>query len=294
MHDLASELHEVLHRRLARREALRPAHNLHASDVTHPERRFCPREWAIRANVRSRFDRTRLVGAAEAATWGFGKNIEDLVRGWLKGDLWGDWHCPHCGEDLKARTHPDRCPWCGWSKFFDYIERRFVSKRSGISCSIDGFWVQPDQSKVLLEIKSVMKEEFSALIGPYAEHAHRTRLYLRILAEAKKKPKKLRLDQAVVLYVCKGGYTKNVDVLSYAHADKPYSPFKTFVVDRNDGAIEDDYRVGQSAYFASLGQVPMPERICATPSSSRAVICDVCEQCFGKKYPPGVKIKTKS
>lgn len=285
----AGTLREALHKHLRRVDLERPAVNLHASDVTREEAEFCPRAPTIK--VRNKVPPSkREVITSMAVTWEWGRLVEQQVREWFAemGMAVGDWECRHdpCGRMFTWQKRPKVCRGCG-GVAFKYHERRAISAVSGIGCGIDLLVDYGENLLRLVEVKSIDKEKFAELAMAKAEHKLRTQLYLRCMAESDDPVwERVNRTRARVLYVTKGGFgVKTPEMGSWSFADGGFSPFKEYVIDRDDAEVE--YLV-QRAMQARIGMSggAIPDKIAACKgglASKRAQLCDVNMQCFKMK-----------
>lgn len=300
-------LREVLHRQLANdAEPGRPLERIHASDITYQDRPFCPRERAILIRDKKKPPTQRL-STSENITYGIGHWLEDkLIETFADaGMAIGDWKCNHCGTVYKFCKRPWKCGTktggnvCG-HKHFSYVELRITSPMTGISCGIDLVLEMPGQAKhKMVEIKSMDKDVFKTLQAPLAEHGVRTKLYMRSAAEladctdnAFNFVKMLDTESAFILYTTKGGYGTACDeVANWNFWDSAYSPFKDYLVQRDDKSLEPyiakavEYKVWYDNFKAGTA-LPIPGRICTSSIDKRSKQCSSQTPCWTQK--PGV------
>lgn len=280
-----------LHRLLAREEEVRYSTDyIHASEVTSEDPEFCPREMAL-YDVTGRRGWTQPIGAASQFVFDLGHAIQGLITRYMQetGMAYGNWRCSVCDRSWGMQRRPSRCSVCGGVSTVEYEEPRFLSAVSGISGGMDLLVQLPGRDLlVLVEVKGLRRDDFRKLVAPLAEHRVRTRLYLRAIAEAQD-PAALLVDseEARLLYVCKGGWgEKDVEVLRWGDS-QGWSPFKEFVVERDDESCEVYHRKAKAVTDFRRGTTGMPEGICPTQFAPRAKGCPVVHQCFGGHYPPG-------
>lgn len=279
-------LRQMLHKHIQYVEEERDPANLNASTVTWQEREFCAREPIIRRQLKIPLRKKRIT-TAEAVTFEWGRETERRVQRWFRdmGMAVGDWKCAHkpCGKLHRWQTQPKACGTCGGESFI-YEERRAYSKLSGIGCGLDLVLNVGKPKLRLLEVKSLDKDKFKDLAGPYAEHKIRTQLYLRCIDESEDPQlKDIATDAAKILYVSKGGYgTMAPDMLTWDFQDGKFSPFKEYVIERSDERTDALVARARAAWEALQGGA-MPERICSSLSSPRAQDCPAAQACFNAK-----------
>lgn len=289
-----------MHQQLSGEEPGRPLTRLHASDLTYDAHPFCPRERAYQTILKKK-PPNQFLSTSEQITFGIGRWLEDKIVDTFveNGMAVGDWKCRHCSQMYVFCKRPPKCKSCG-HRFFEHIEKRVISDITGVSCGIDLLVSLPGNSKhSVIEIKSMDKEMFKTLVAPLAEHATRTKLYLRSLAESSQPWTNLvDTEKAYILYTTKGGYgTACEEVPTWQFYDAAFSPFKDYVIERDDASI--DHIVGPALEFKvwkdqydeltkaedsdGLADLPLPERICASSLDKRAKKCSCLSPCFIKK-----------
>lgn len=282
----APSVKKLLHQKLCTVQPGRSFKTAHASDLTKPD--YCPRRVALYLLAKMKPPPERL-GTSLASTFAMGRMVEGLIRNeWLVDHVVGWWECVVCRNPSRFGKKPKGVvggceSGCRW----EYVEPRFKDPTTGISCGVD-FLIQQDTGKHLpVECKIMDKDMFRDLMMPMAEHKLRTQLYLYLIANSDN-PVKDRIDtsQALVLYVSRSYGFKDEEVYGYGVKDDPFSPFKEFVVKRNDEALQKMLEKGaQLETFKQKGI--MPPGICNTPMEPVAKKCKVCKTCFSGKYPAG-------
>ena len=257
----------------------RSIHKIHASDLTKDDPEFCPREIALlRINQKARKD--QFIGQATKVAFEIGEAYHDLVRDkWLREIAVGNWICPHCKYKVEFSKLPKTvCPQCEYTDW-QYDEVGFYSGELGISGHIDYIADLNMQKHIIVEIKSMDKDQYADLVAPLAEHRIRTSLYLKII-ESSDSPYKDHIDltHARILYVSKG-YGKKDD-------DGKFTPFKEYIIKRNDDAIQSylDKAVAMVA-FTEKGLIPCG--VCKNAFDKRMKSCGAATHCFGQSYPAG-------
>lgn len=273
-----------LHQALVRDDAPRDPEVIHASDLT--DENFCAREQVLRRLTGKGYDRP--VTAALSMVYHLGRNSQALLTNLLAvaGVVVGNWRCRTCNHLEEFRGPVSACPECDSDQVV-YEEMRFTSKANGASCGVDVLFRPPGAKKlIVVEIKGYQKDDFKKLVMPLWEHRLRTALYLRIIAESDH-PAKNEIDtaQARVLYMCKDGYgQQDEDIKDWRLGDGKWSPFKEYVVDRDDESTE--YLAQLAARVTQFRKEGvMPYGVCPTQFVRRAKGCAVVHECFGGKYP---------
>lgn len=280
-----TSLRMILHRHLSGYRDGRDIKNLHASEVTHSDPEFCPRLKALRIKL-GQENPDEFLSTSLAVTFDIGRKLEDSIVGWFAemGMAVGDWKCVTCGSEHIFQKRPHKCKTCGCA-VFKYKEWRVESPVTGVTCGIDLLLDKGGKKLKAVELKSMDKEQFKALAMPLAEHRSRSRLYLQSIAESTD-PRANRVDTSSmeILYVSKGGFgTACSEVETWSFKDASFSPFKPFVIERDDGAIE-EYTEKGKAYqqFRETGK--LPPRICPTTFHPQAKKCKHMIACFGGDY----------
>lgn len=274
------------HKALAGYRPGRSHKTVHASDVTDPSYEFCPREYALR-DLSGAVPESEFLSTSQQVVFAIGNSLQEWVtRDVLKGVAVTDWKCLACGTMVVLTALPEKCVACG-CRGFKPVEHRFVSKKSGISCGIDTLVRLDGPKLVAVECKTMGLEEFKKLAMPLAEHAQRTKLYMRIIDESDD-PARERIDtsKAHVLYITKEGYgTQASNHQAWGFMDGKWSPFREYIVTRDDKAVEALVAKAATlnAWRESLDTLetkPMPSRICPTPFCKRATSCKMVHACF--------------
>ena len=288
-------LRKILHQHLCGTEVGRSFKNLHASDVTYGEYQFCARERAYQESLNKK-PPIHFLSTAENVTFDIGRFVEEKVIDTFveAGIAVGDWKCKHCGSMFKFCKRPPVCKHCG-HKHFKHVEQRVLSDKTGISCGIDLLLNLPGAPKHrVVEIKSIDKDQFKSLVAPLGEHEQRTKLYLKCLAESSQDWCNLvQKDWAYVLYVSKGGYgTQCEEVAMWNFHDSPFSPFKDYVVERDDASLKKVLEQPLNLMKWKQAQLagenpPLPPRLCSSSLDKRAKKCSCLNPCFLKQATEG-------
>lgn len=283
-----SQLSYWLHKASIRSIDPRPLTRIHASDVTKPE--WCGRRHAL-AQLTGKTGRKEFIGTATSLVFHQGHELATYVieKAVEAGIAYGGWVCVPCGERLNFGPKPERCGACGLS-LVRYEEERFRSEICGIGGGLDLLVSLPGFRKlVLVELKTIGKEEFKKLAMPLAEHHDRTNLYLRLVKESRH-PQAKNIDhtQARVLYISKGGYgERSSKPKEWGLKDQSYTPFKEFVVKADPESSQVYSDMARPLFLWQLGKAGLPDGICETAVCSRAQRCDMFNECFGGQYKAG-------
>ncbi len=282
-----SSLRYHIHKTLSDFDARRSHHIIHASELTKDDG-ICCREYALLDVLGDDVvlpDRDK--SASEEVTWEFGRMIQERVVHWFAdaGIALSDWECRGCGKMEGICKRPRQCEECG-SSAYRAVEPRFISKKSGASCGIDLF-VQFGTGPIkIVEIKTIDPKEFKELKMPLQEHRLRTNLYMRIVEESDD-PFRFEVDtkEAIVFYVSKGGYGCADPDLRRWGLSEYFSPFKEFEVSRHDSSTNEISRRAKVVTDFRAGKVGMPEGVCATMMTERALKCVCRKPCFSGDFP---------
>ena len=197
----------LLHEHLAGYQKARPHHNIHASALTKtgPDE-FCPREYCL-LDLLEKVPKDEFVPACSAVTWEMGRMFQDMIVNDLAnaGKAVCSWRCVSCGHLHEFCKRPMACASCS-CKAFRPVEPRGLSKETGASCGIDVLVDLGLPKLRIVEIKTMLKDDFKNLIAPIAEHKVRTSMYLQIVADTEAPwAQYVDTEAAHILYMCKGG-----------------------------------------------------------------------------------------
>lgn len=278
-------LRKYLHDRISRVEPPRSRMVVHASDLTKEDYEFCPRERVLQLLLGEK-GKDEYLNTCLAFTFSMGHAIaEVLIHGHLLDIAVGNWKCPHCGNVVKFSLHPKTgCPECGHRKL-NYEEVRIKCKSSGASCGIDLFVKLPGRPKLqLVELKTMEKDGFKDLKSPLSEHRIRTSLYLRMVADSDY-AHLVDSEEGIVLYVIKGFGASDPSLAGDGVHEK-LSPFKEFVVGRDDATVEPYLASAKPVKtFHETGEIP--EGICEVYDCKRALKCSTRTRCFSGDFKAG-------
>lgn len=276
-----------LHKHLSDFDPARTLKTIHASELTK-EDGFCPRYYALATETKFK-PKDRWLTTSERMTFQIGRDQERNIVLWFAemGRAICDWKCQACGHLHQFQLRPKTCKTCGVNyRCLEPQEVRFQSEISGASCGADMLIAIGKGKLTYVEIKTMDKEQFKTLAAPLAEHKWRTNLGLRLIEECAA-PYASLVDhtKARVLYTTKGGYGCADDEVQLWGLTDKFSPFKEFVIKRDDKATDDLSRRAQAVKEFREGKVGMPCGICPTAMSKRAQKCPLVKTCFGGDYP---------
>jgi hypothetical protein len=274
-----------LHNHLNIQQPARSNDPVHASSLTKPEG-FCPRYYALLDTTQAK-EWPEFLDTSMNVTFAIGRWMQDWIVHQFAdmGKAVCDWECVSCGNITYVGKRPLVCetPDCH-CKSFKPIEMRFISKVTGASCGVD-MLVELGSGKLRpVEIKTIAPEPYKALVAPLAEHRLRTNLYLRIIEESEVEG--VDTDLALVLYISKGGYGCLAPDLAPMGIKERFSPFKEFIIKRNDNDTEAPSARAKVVKDFRAGEVGMPRGICPTALTKRACVCSLKDVCFSGDYPP--------
>ena len=279
----------LLHKHLSGPETARPLSRIHASELTKPDG-LCARMYAL-SDVTKTKPKDGWLTTSEQVTFGMGRHLQDDVVNWFAdmGKAVGHWRCVACNSLHEFCKRPLGCKVCG-TKVFKPGEVRFESAKNGASCGIDTLLALGELKLRPVEIKTMDKDQFKALVAPLAEHRLRTNLYLRLIDESDSPWSNLvATDVATVLYVSKGGYGCADPQLKTWGLSDGFSPFKEFDIQRHDADTNVLATTSKQVKDFRSGKIGMPKGICTTAMSKRAIACPRKGVCFSGEYPPGEK-----
>lgn len=276
-------LSSMLHAHLRTQDMDRPYDRIHASDLTKED--YCPRRLALMIKTNQPRG-SRWLSTSENVTFDMGRKLQDSVVHWFSdmGIAYADWQCDSCGHMHQFVVRPGKCVKCQCKSLSPH-EIRFKSAKSGASCGVD-MLVKPGTAPKLkkVEIKTIDKDQFKALKMPMAEHRQRTTLYNTICAEDEGHVAKfVDHSDSIILYVSKGGYGCSQEWLATAPTFDKFSPFKEYVIPRNDEMVADLSEMAASfTKFLETGEVP--SGICPTAFCPTAQKCKMKQPCWSGKF----------
>ena len=263
---------DLIQREVGGYEKARSGEQIHASDLTN-DVEYCPRQIRLMELLKKK-PKDRWIPSVLRMTFDDGTAKQWQINNvYLRKYMVGDWLCTWCGHEWWGLGRVD-CPKGGCSsKWVTYDEPFFKDPISEAQGSIDGLVKFPGAEKFrMVEMKIMATSMFKNLKAPLAEHKLRTLLYLALISRSDH-PHKNEIDtsKASVLYCLRGhGMKDEVGEIS---------PFKEFVVKRNDDAIEYLFDKALELTLARGGG-PLPKQICPHQMCPRAEKCPVSKECF--------------
>lgn len=281
----------LLHSKLAGVEAARAHYPLRASTLLKKETEFCPREHAL-LDLGKGKQLNQFVGTSLRHTFNHGKDNEKRVRNvYLRKEAVGPWRCRVCKFESPLFgfcPDPAPCPKCGHKFHWEYVEPEFVHPESGVQCHVDLLLKFPQKPKLhLVELKTMAPDEFKTLVAPLAEHRIRTAFYLQAVASSTwEHAQRIDTTEASILYISKAFGCKDDSLRNQGIKDAPFSPFKEFIIKRDDALNTKSLaRAKVLRVFREGGKVDMPAGICQNSMTPRAKACSSCVACFSGQYP---------
>lgn len=282
-------LKHTLHATLAGFQPGRSHALVHASEATKSgDRQFCIRDYALRdLDAQQQPPPQEYLTTSQRLTFEIGRMVQDRVIHWLSdaGTAITNWRCLVCKHLYDRCRRPSRCAQCGCAEFRPE-EIRLQSALSGIGGGFDVLHLAAGRLQIA-ELKTIDSEAFKKLVAPLAEHRLRTNLYLRVAAESED-PWTERLDLATarILYISKGGFgTLDPSLAAHGLAER-FSPFKEFVVARDDAATQALHERAVRLKQFRAGHAGVPAGVCTTRFAKRAAMCRMAALCFSGDYPP--------
>jgi hypothetical protein len=284
----AQPIKKLVHSNIAKVDPARSIRNIHASAITYDQKPFCPRAYVIMKDAHKK-PRGEFIPTSLRVTFDHGEDMQRrLNQDYLRKEMVGNWKCVSCGKKQTFTRRPTskscvfgstsiRCQW-------EYHEVIIKNDQTGIVGSIDAFINIGKPILRMVEVKTMVKEQFTKLIAPLAEHSLRTKLYLKLIADSSQKfTKRVDTQTASVFYMVKGFGLKDDTLKEMGIKDAPFSPFKEWEVKRDDALILPLLSKAKSVeVWKDTGKVPC--RICSTAFDPQAKKCSVVKLCFGSKY----------
>lgn len=229
---------------------------------------FCPRAHLI--HQRHNHDQQVSVLSQMRIVWELGRAAENHVRKQFirmhgMHRVIGKWRCPceateHCGN---GNPHT-LCQSCG--KPVDiYGELDLFDQARNLGGHPDLLYLTRSGGLEVVEIKSIRKEDFSALLRPAPEHVLQCWSYLRILRETTP------------------GVTVNGRVLYVAkdYIQPKVSPYLEFPLPPKPQILDLlEAQAAEAASHQKAGTLPPRLDLCTGPLTKRAKGCDACALCF--------------
>lgn len=282
----------LLHKKLGHYEEARPHKIIHASELTKPD--FCAREFCL-SDLTGKKQTGQYIITSLQVTFDLGCALQDMLnQNWGVDWCIGTWKCKHCGKIYPFQKRPKVCisefsfgdeTYPCEHKEFEYIEERFIHPKYNFSGSVDFIFAPtPNPPFKLIEVKTIVKDDFKKLVAPLAEHRLRTTLYLELARYDKKRSKFLNDDEASILYICKGYGVKDNSLVDMGIKDGGFSPFKEFTIKRNFELVAPIIEKARQVWDFNNNGGPLPERICPTSFCKRAKYCNLRKACWTGEY----------
>ena len=274
----------LLHHNLSDLDPPRDVDLLHASELTYPDKKFCPRERAFLLKYGdNRPD--QFLGTALSITFQVGRWYEHMVRSeWLRKYAFGPWQCNICGNTTPYQMAPKKCTECGAKGHMDYVEPRIWNPEYEVGCGIDFLFVNGGRIR-MTELKSMEKVMFKDIKAPIAEHRIRTQLYMFLIAGSDWMDQAwtIDLDFSYLLYMSKGHGATDYKRERKDIIDSSISPFKEFVIEPTKRKTLKPYLDDALAVkkFRHEGVMP-PRTVCPTINCTRAEQCTYRKECFSE------------
>lgn len=274
-----NRLKYLLHKSIAKFQPQRSIDVLHASDTTKKD--FCPARIAL-MRLHKVKPKDEFIPTALRVTFDYGRFLEDSVIGYLGGLVVGNWVCKECDHYQLMQKQPKICKkleksGCEGTDFI-FTEPRWYDEETALSCGTDFFVDLGEDKPILVELKSLKVADFKTISRPRKEHLLRTKLYLHILK--RNGITEVNVDEALVLYTCKGYGFADDFIRSSDLPDAPFSPFREFTVRREDDEEVDRIFADALAIKKATPKV-LPRKMCPNKHCTQAKNCEVREVCFG-------------
>lgn len=261
--------------------------------------KICPRQVALIRRTKSTvLSDSTMVNSNVRLIWATGRAFEDHIRGQLislfdKSTVIGSYQC-RCGSNKEDR-HFNRkvetsaesltnnvCNYCG-TLINNYVELPIKLHEYHSVFSPDFGYINMKNKGVVVEMKSIKKEDFEKLNKPDIEHVRQAFTYNL----AAKEDKADMADYVIILYASKGwinpkdGYPyKEYKVLisDYQHIYDAIP--KTLETGKIIGSIDMNGNV-ESVYDSGDGY---PKGVCKVDTCATARHCQVSAMCFMLKH----------
>lgn len=256
---------------------------VHASDLTRggAEETFCPRE-IILHQVLHEPRLAERIGMSLRLTFDEGIDRQRrLNNDWLRNVMVGSWRCRRCHAFYKWGKAPIT-PCNAGEGVCDYEYREVLFRHdSGFEGSPDGIVDLGLPKLRIMEAKIMGKDQFKDLKMPLGEHAVRTRLYLKLIAESGHHSDEIDTSRAHILYIMRGHGMKD------SEQKGQITPFKEFIVERKDSDVEVYVRMAtavKESRASEYQRIPARTPVCTGIGCPRARICGVAKACYSGKY----------
>jgi len=280
---------EELHRKIAGYQPGRPKVNVHASELSKQDKAWCPREYAL-LDLTGKKPRDEFIGTSLQVTFDYGNDLQRrLNEEYAVDHVIGNWQCRSCGKfRAECKKPKGGCSWTtkGINCHWEYEEIRPISSITGVSCGLDILLDTGKGKLKIVEVKTMVKDDFKKLVAPLAEHRARTSGYMRIVEEWDDPFRdQINTSEAIIMYVCKGFGVGDKSVKEYDFHDAAFSPYKEFVITRDDTLMEDEMNRAKALKVFRDDGKGMPCGVCNSSLDKRARSCPVIKDCWSGKHP---------
>jgi hypothetical protein len=279
----------LIHAKLAGVEPPRSHSPLRASTLLKTGHEFCPREHAL-LDLGLGKQQGEFVGTSLRHTFNHGRDTEKRIRNvYLRDTAVGQWKCRVCKYTRSDYGHcpdPNPCPKCGYKFHWEYVEPEFDHPYYGVQVHLDVLVKFPQKPKLhVTELKTMAPDEFKNLVAPLAEHRQRTVFYLQAVAQSGLElAQRIDTSEASILYVSKAFGCKDTTLKENGIKDMPFSPFKEFVIKRDDTLNLTPLAKARVLKVWRDTQEGMPAGICSNGLTPRAKACSTCAACYSGQH----------
>lgn len=256
----------LIHHEVGGFEDARDQKEIHASELTK-DSEYCPRQVRF-MELMDKKHRDHWINMPLRITFDEGRDKQfRLNNDYLRKQMVGYWF------DTFITGSPEIWSVGQPSSMHQYVEPFFIDPISEAQGSIDGLVKLPEQEKLrVIEVKIMATSMFRDQKAPLGEHKLRTQLYLSLIARSDH-PHKNEIDwqKASVIYWLRG--------YGFKDENGEISPFKEFIVKRDDDAVEYLFEKAKALTLARGGG-PLPDKICNHQMCPRAEKCPVSKECF--------------
>ena len=230
---------------------------IHASSLIGDA--FCPRREWLQRNKEERIYQG--VASPMRVVWKFGRAVEEHIRKQLirnpsfRDKVYGHWECssgdafigPYMDIPEHNRNHHDQV----------YHEICLVHR--GVTGSPDLLFLNDDDEMVVVEIKSIKKDDFMELRRPIPIHSQQVQFYSNLLQR-----NDFTVNHCRVLYVCKDFVRGGI--------------YKEYRISRT--SVNDYEFHYEDAEAAQSEEIPRRLGVCSSPSSPKVMSCPCGVRCM--------------
>lgn len=260
---------------------------IHATSLKN----ICPRYISICRKLKKNINLNEVVDSNTRIIWAMGRSMENHIRGQLikqfpKDSVIGDitCRCEHTVKSISPTGHKkhsdDHCSICK-SSVSIYRESPIVLNKYGTICSFDFGYFNYVNKAVIVEIKSIKKDNFLALKQAQPEHIEQAYLYHLAGAEIGGD----MADYVKIVYGSKGWINPKKEGYPYKEFTVKITDHK-LIYEKNQLLLENRGLLIKN--IDVNGDIPekydcgdgLPEKICETSSDDSAKQCDQSSICF--------------